>query len=165
MVGLGYRFSGEAADIEANITRITTQELDVASLMGKVREKFEEDWASNRLEVNPRDFVTQAGVKPGVKICRYKHWMGETRHTQIYIPRAWHVSMMRFRMGVWMIEANNPRGAQGAHRERAQRVCPGEGGVQLGLDPGSRCMGPGQKVFGPLPRSSRPLICVCKTTV
>ena len=41
----------------------------------------------------------------------------------------------------------------------------GEGGVQLGLDPGSRCMGPGQKVFGPLPRSSRPFICVCKTTV
>ena len=124
MVGLGYRFGGDEGDLEARITRITTHELDVSALMGTIRERFEEDWRSSRLGADPRAFVTQDGVKPGVKMCRYKHWMGEPRHTQIYIPRAWHTSMMRFRLGVWMIEANNPRGVSGAHRERSERLCP-----------------------------------------
>ena len=124
MVGLGYRFGGEGGDLEANVTRITTHELDVASLMTTVRARFEEDWDSGRLSTEPRAFVTQDGVKPGVKMCRYKQWMGDARHTQVYIPRAWHTSLMRFRLGAWMIEANNPRGVDGVHRERSHRLCP-----------------------------------------
>ena len=124
MIGLGYRFGGEGGDLEANITRITTHELDIASLMGTIRERFDEDWRSNVLSIEPRTFVSQEGTKPGVKMCRYKHWMGEARHTQVYIPRAWHTSLMRFRLGVWLIEANKPRGATGQHRDRAERFCP-----------------------------------------
>ena len=50
--------------------------------------------------------------------------MGEARHTQVCIPRAWHALLMRFRLGVWLIEANKPRGATGQDRDRAEIFCP-----------------------------------------
>mgnify|MGYP001807352337 CR=1 FL=1 len=48
MVGLGNRFGGEGGDLETNVTRITTHEQYVASLMRTVHETFEEDWENSR---------------------------------------------------------------------------------------------------------------------
>ena len=88
------------------------------------------DWDNPRLQGDPRAFVSD-GLQPGVKMCRYRQWMGYDAnrgskrgvgHVAIYIPRRHHVALMRFRLGCWDLEANRSVSG-GSHRPRQQRVC------------------------------------------
>ena len=106
------------------------RELPSGELLDLLWHRFMSDWDSPRLLGDPRAFVSDR-LQPGVKMCRYKHWMGYTAsrdhkhgvgHVGIYIPRRQHVALMRFRLGCWDLEANRPA-IGGSHRPREQRVC------------------------------------------
>lgn len=104
--------------VDEQVDLISVMELDVGALVDELISRFDDDWGSSRLQIDPRDFVSD-GQQPGVKMCRYEQWMEPASHCSIYIPRKHHVSLMRFRLCVWETEVNRPTG-----RARSDRKCP-----------------------------------------
>jgi hypothetical protein len=112
---------------EEMIEHYVSLQLPVRALLADFQFLLMQPWLSPRLCCAPRDFVSD-GVQPGVKLCRYMHWMGlccdvedpllAPSHARTHIPRAWHVVLMRLRLGVWPLEVNRPRG-----RARNLRLC------------------------------------------
>jgi len=107
----------DSGDIEVKVDALATRSLDVGQLICELRNRFDDDWESERLTVDPALFVSD-NRQPGVKMCRYKHWMGLPKHGSGYISPKQHVTLMRFRMCVWPLAVNRPHG-----RERSARWC------------------------------------------
>ncbi|GLC46236.1 hypothetical protein PLESTB_001538400 [Pleodorina starrii] len=105
-------------DTESKVDALSSHKLDIPWLLGELKDRLDAGWANERLTVNPRDFVSD-NRRPGVKMCRYEHWMGDPSHLKTYIPSSHHRSLIRFRLCCWAIEVNRPNG-----RTRADRVCP-----------------------------------------
>ncbi|GIL88800.1 hypothetical protein Vretimale_19606 [Volvox reticuliferus] len=104
-------------ELEVRVNVLASKEINIEALMLTLKERFDEDWVNPRLHVQPREFVSD-GAKPGVKMCRYTHWMGLPQPTTSYIPMVVYTSLLRFRLGAWALEANRPTG-----RPREQRWC------------------------------------------
>ncbi|GIL54492.1 hypothetical protein Vafri_10005, partial [Volvox africanus] len=102
-------------DIEEKVDTLIAYKLDTSNLMEERRSRMRVDWMSDRITVSPRDFVSD-GHQPGIKMCRYVHWMGDPNHMDGYIPHTHHTSLIRFRLCCWAIEVNRPKG-------RARAVC------------------------------------------
>lgn len=130
--GLGYEF-GDVLDLvdgdvrggkcscDALADRLADHTLDVDWLVSTLRESMNADWASTKLHVPPRDFVSapgRAGPGPGVKMCRFMHWMGDSAHLPTYMSHTLRKALMRFRMCVTALEVNRPKG-----RGRGERTC------------------------------------------
>lgn len=125
--------------------RLAAQPLPTDVLLPGLYSRLLSDWRAERLEVDPRLYPTGA-TKPGVKMCRYKRWMGlqydtgglsvRLEHLKADIPRRYHVALMRFRLGCWDIEVNRPGG-----RSRADRTC------RICLRQGLRCVEDEQHVL------------------
>ena len=81
------------------------------------RGRVNDEWDSDRLAVDPGAFVSD-GRKPGVKMCRYKHWMGPPKRFEGYIPPAHQRTFLRFRLCVSELAVNSE-----SNRSRDQRVC------------------------------------------
>ncbi len=103
---------------EDRVTALSQHRLPVDALVDTVKQRFSEDWRSERLTVEPRSFVSD-GRSPGVKMCRAQHWMGPAKYLSTYIPLQQRVCLSRFRLGCWPLECNRPNG-----RSRSDRVCP-----------------------------------------
>jgi len=112
-LGLG---TGDAGT-EARVDAVSSHVLDIKELMEGLRSRFDDDWSSVRLAVDPRVFISD-NMQPGVKMCRYLQWMGQPKHCRGYILPKQHVTLMRFRMCVWPLAVNRPHG-----REREARWC------------------------------------------
>ncbi|GLC39508.1 hypothetical protein PLESTM_000905900 [Pleodorina starrii] len=106
-----------AGTIDARVRRYSTCKLDVEALLDTLRGRINDDWASDRLAVDPCSFVTD-GRKPGVKMCRHKHWMGQPKQFEGYIPPAHHRALLRFRLCVSDLAVNSE-----SNRARELRVC------------------------------------------
>jgi hypothetical protein len=78
---------------------------------------MDDDWANSRLVGDPRSFFSD-GRKPGVKMCRYKHWMGLPKLHDGCIPPAHHRALVRFRLCVSDLAVNSE-----STRSRGQRRC------------------------------------------
>ncbi|GFR52002.1 hypothetical protein Agub_g14425, partial [Astrephomene gubernaculifera] len=119
MLGTDLTALGGELDLNARVERIAGTELNVSALTKKFADRMDADWEDRRLEDDPRLFNPVDPVPGvGVKMCRYKNWMGDPVDRG-YITQRQHVNLMRFRLCVWGIEANRPRG-----RQRVARVCP-----------------------------------------
>ncbi|GIL51505.1 hypothetical protein Vafri_7470, partial [Volvox africanus] len=105
-------------DIEEKVDTLIAYKLDTSNLMEELRSRMRVDWMSDRITVSPRVFVSD-GHQPGIKMCRYVHWMGDPNHMEGYIPHTHHTSLIRFWLCCWAIEVNRPKG-----RARAVRHCP-----------------------------------------
>ncbi|MFY7872612.1 MAG: RNA-directed DNA polymerase [Limnohabitans sp.] len=130
--GLGYKFGDVlervAEDTSAGMdgddalaNRLAEHTLDVEWLISTLRDSMHADWGSTRLHVPPRDFAStpgRAAPGPGVKMCRYAHWMGDPVHLPTYMSHTLRKSLMRFRMCVTALEVNRPQG-----RSRSERTC------------------------------------------
>ncbi|GLC61571.1 hypothetical protein PLESTB_001771100 [Pleodorina starrii] len=116
---LGHVWAEDAAagNIDTRVRRYAASKLDVEALMDTLRGRVNDDWGSDRLAVDPRAFVTDAR-KPGVKMCRHKHWMGLPKQFEGYIPPAHHRSLLRFRLCVSDLAVNSE-----SSRSRELRVC------------------------------------------
>ena len=62
-------------NIDEQVDSISSMELEVGALVEELIRRFDDDWGSTRLQIDPRDFVSD-GLQPGVKMCRYEQWMG-----------------------------------------------------------------------------------------
>jgi hypothetical protein len=96
------------------------------------------EWEADCLAVDPRDFPESGGRRvspgaPGVKMCRYKQWMGlpqldsmitdgRLAHMREYVTYKHLIALIRFRLGCWDLEVNRPK-AGNLYRPRSQRVC------------------------------------------
>ncbi|GIM11860.1 hypothetical protein Vretimale_15312, partial [Volvox reticuliferus] len=105
-------------DIEEKVNALAAYRVDTAKLVEGLQSKMRAGWRSDRIAIDPRDFVSD-GLHPGIKMCRYHHWMGDSKHMAGYIPHTHHISLIRFRLCCWVIEVNRPNG-----RVRALRYCP-----------------------------------------
>ncbi|GLC35023.1 hypothetical protein PLESTM_000270700 [Pleodorina starrii] len=116
---LGHDWGEEAAagNMDTRVRRFSACRLDVEALMDTLRGRVNDDWGSDRLAVDPGAFVSD-GRKPGVKMCRYKHWMGLPKQFEGYIPPAHHRSLLRFRLCVSDLAINSE-----SSRSRELRVC------------------------------------------
>ena len=102
--------------------------LPLALACTRLREQLSQAWSSPRLEANPRACASD-GKRPGVKMCRYKHWTGgaaEWASAQMWLPHvhagiapAQHKRLMRFRLCCWPLAVN--RGCSAVARD--DRVC------------------------------------------
>ena len=116
---MGHEWGEETAvgTVDERVRRLSVCKLDVEALLDTLRERMGDDWANIRLEVDPRSFVSD-GQKPGVKMCRYKHWMGPPKPHDGYIPPAHYRALLRFRLCVSDLAVNSD-----STRSRGQRGC------------------------------------------
>ena len=118
LTSLGYDFGiPPELGLEEQVDIISKRELNIGSILHTLDQRFDDDWANFRLRTPPREFVSD-GNKPGVKMCRYTHWMGTPTHMQGYIPAKVYASLLRFRLCIWGLEVNRPHG-----RAREDRWC------------------------------------------
>jgi hypothetical protein len=103
--------------VDKRVRRFSACKLDVGALLDTLQERMGDDWANIRLEVDPRSFVSD-GWKPGVKMCRYKHWMGLPKLYDGYTSPAHHRALLRFRLCASDLAVNSD-----STRSRGQRVC------------------------------------------
>lgn len=106
---------------------VAARPLRAGTIMGALRERFYAGWAHERLGTQPREFPSD-NRQPGVKMSRYKWWMGldcsegaapeAPSHAKAYIPVRQHKNLMRFRMGSWPLAVNVD-----CSLAREQRVC------------------------------------------
>ena len=119
----------EAADINSTVEYLASFKLPVHKVMAAYSELLDAEWRKPHLCVCPNDFVKCAGKGTlGVKSCRYLHWVGlpncvgdpprMPQHASVYMRRVHHHSLMRFRIGAWMLNGNNDSSIP-----RERRVC------------------------------------------
>jgi hypothetical protein len=109
--------------------------LPAAHLCSRFREVLMGAWDVPRLDPSPAEFPDERSAEkmcPGIKMCRYKHWMGlpfhgsapcmAPSHAHVHIPRKLHVTLIRFRLCCWPLRANRPVEG-GVHLARNQRTC------------------------------------------
>jgi hypothetical protein len=136
-LGIDVWVGGPSAEATAQERAVwlAAQPLSVSAVMGNVREQLAAGWSHERLASQPREFVSDQ-KQPGVKMARYKHWMGLTAwgplsptlpaHSRAFIPVKEHQLLMRFRMGCWPLRVNIdttlPRGERVCQRCRSGAV-------------------------------------------
>jgi hypothetical protein len=118
----------DAADPQARSAWRASRKLDVGKIEKAMRQKLFAGWAHPRVAVLPADFPEGTRQQPGIKMSRYKHWMGledsgstppsMPAHAKAFIPVRLHQLLMRFRMGCWPLSVNENTGVP-----RGQRVC------------------------------------------
>ena len=116
---LGHDWGEEAGagNIDERVRRFSACKLDVEALVDTLRGRINDDWRNDRLAVDPGIFVSD-GRQPGVKMCRYKHWMGPPKQCEGYIPPAHHRALSRFRLCVSDLAVNSE-----SNRSRGHRAC------------------------------------------
>ena len=120
-------------------------ELPVDTLLQKFRERLLADWEGPELAVDPRVFPESAprgadSGKPGVTACRYQMWMGveydaaehrvKLAHLRASMPRAVHITLMRFRLGCWDLDVSR-FARQPGRKPRGERTCRVCGGTEV----------------------------------
>ncbi|GFR49039.1 hypothetical protein Agub_g11063, partial [Astrephomene gubernaculifera] len=101
MLGTDLTALGGELDLNARVERIAGTELNVSALTKKFADRMDADWEDRSLEDDPRLFNPVDPVPGvGVKMCRYKNWMGDPVDRG-YITQRQHVNLMRFRLCVW----------------------------------------------------------------
>jgi hypothetical protein len=116
---LGHDWGAESGvgSVNDQVRWYSACKLDVDALMETLKERVNDDWVNSRLEVDPRSFVSDS-KKPGVKMCRYKHWMGSPNLWEGYIPPAHHRALLRFRLCVTDLVVNSV-----SNRSREHCLC------------------------------------------
>jgi hypothetical protein len=99
------------------------QQVPADTLAAALEARLRREWEEDARQTPPRDVAE--GGRSGVKLNRYKHWMGLPAKGQAHAhlatgmtPRH-HTVLLRFRLLCWDIAINRPNG-----QPRAERKCP-----------------------------------------
>lgn len=102
---------------------LAAQQVPVSALLEELERRLRPEWTASELQCDPRSFPE--GGRNGVKLCRYRHWMGLPEEGQAHAhlaagtTRQHHIVFLRFRLLCWSIAINRPGGLP-----RAERRCP-----------------------------------------
>ena len=108
-------------DPAALVAWLSEQQVPADELAAALAARLQPDWESAATQ--PRDVAE--GGRNGVKLNRYKHWMGLPEggkahaHLAAGMTQRHHTVLLRFRLLCWGIAINRPGG-----QPRAERLCP-----------------------------------------
>ena len=113
----------------ALVAWLSEQRVPADALAEELARRLQPAWEEAALQIEPRNVAE--GGRNGVKLNRYKHWMGLPAKGQAHahlaagMTQRHHAVLLRFRLLCWDIAINRPDG-----RLRATRKCPNCPGVE-----------------------------------